>query len=151
MPGAQSEAELWTGEGLRTQSFGICHAPPSTFISERTEELPLQALGLPSLSGVNLRKATLYMPGIFVSGFLHVPSSSQVPLSNAEINGDVTNLFVLTERILERCLPKCLCLQRLFSYIPYAEKYTGSRWRKLERFFHKLIGGVLITILVKHW
>lgn len=67
------------------------------------------------------------MPGIFVSGFLHVPSSSQVPLSNAEINGDVTNLFVLTERILERCLPKCLCLQRLFSYIPYAEKCTGSR------------------------
>lgn len=132
------------------QSFGICHAPPSTFISERTGELPLQALGLPSLSGVNLRKATLYMPGIFVSGFLHVPSSSQVPLSNAEINGDVTNLFLLTERILERCLPKCLCLQRLFSYIPYAEKYTGSRRRKLERFFHKLIGGVLIKILVKH-
>lgn len=149
MPGAQSEAELWTGEGLRTQSFGICHAPPSTFLSERTGELPLASL---PLSGANLRKATLtYMPGIFVSGFPHVPSSSQVPLSNAEINGDVTNLFVLTERILKRCLPKCLCLQRLFSYIPYAEKCTGSRRRKLERFFHKLIGGVLIKILAKHW
>lgn len=98
----------------RTQSslaVSVFHLLPSSFVRGPGSYLSRHWASLP-LSGVSLRKATLYMPGFFfpASTGSHLFTG---PSSNAEIIDDVTNLLVLMliESFLERCLPKCLCYQ----------------------------------------